>query len=568
LSHLRSNWNALRPAEKFAAEALFVAIVLELLSWAVFPFNGYDSFSHIFWIGEWHSMWQAGIYYPRWLPDSFHGFGAPSFYYYPPLTFFLSSALYTVLPSLSPDTIGKILGILAFGFSILSMWLYLRWRSASVSQTIKSNIGILLGALLYGFAPYRIFNYSTRGALPEHIAFCMVPFAFWGADLILQRRQANDLRHAMGMLICSFALLVLANLPAATVTAIGVVLYVAVVGRNAKVRDLGWLSFAGITSLLLAAFYVLPVAALFGNVQMERLWRPVSLVQSSPFLAVFSGEALTINSYTFVMLAGGCLLLYGWLRNKLAPKPHFWLVVFIIAAQLPVLTQYLYRHVPPFTIVQLASRFSILLIIVVAIAWQEELQVRDFGKRVPMTSAIVIFWSICTIGLVGLQLADVHIHKHGPLPIGDAPEYATRWAKPYDKYGDSLSTPFVNDSQTVVWASNDSVSLISSVRKPYSDTIGYRSNVPARTLIRRSYWPTWKAAVDGNPVATAPDSLGRLTLTVPEGKHQLVLNLETSRAAETGSWISVSSLVTLIALWIFYPKSRDSKSRNRPRNPL
>ncbi len=564
MSHLRSNWNALRPAEKFAAGALFLAIVLELLSWAVFPFNGYDSFSHIFWIGEWHRMWQAGIYYPRWLPDSFHGFGAPSFYYYPPLTFFLSSALYTVLPSLNPDTIGKILGILAFGFSIVSMWLFLRWRSTRDSPSQNSNMGILLGALLYGFAPYRIFNYSTRGALPEHIAFCMVPIVFWGADLILQRRHVNDLRRGMVMLIFSFALIALANLPAASVAAIGVVLYVATSGKNAKARDLGWLSLAGMVSILLAAFYLLPVGAMFGDVQLERLWRPVSLVQSSPFLAVFTGEALTINSYTFVMLAGGCLLLFGWIRMKIAPQPHFWLVVFIVAAQLPVLTQYLYRYVPPFTIVQLASRFSILLLIVVAIAWQEELQVREHGKRVPMTSVIVIFWSICTIGLVILQLADVHIHKHGPLPIGDAPEYATRWAKPYDKYGDSLSTPFANDSQNVVWLRNDSVSLISAVRKPYSDTIVYRSHVPARTLVRRSYWPTWKATVDGHPVATAPDSLGRLTLTVPEGEHQLILNLETSRSAETGSWISLSTLLAFIVSWILVPRLRKSKSPKSP----
>ena len=143
---------------------------------------------------------------------------------------------------------------------------------------------LLLGALLSALYPYRIFNYSTRGALPEHIAFGFVPFVFWGADLVINRRQPKDVRRGIALLILTFAVLIVTNLPAASVAGIGVFLYVAIASNNAKVRDLGWLSIASITSLLLTAFYILPVAAMFGDVQLERLWRPVPLVQSSPFL--------------------------------------------------------------------------------------------------------------------------------------------------------------------------------------------------------------------------------------------------------------------------------------------
>jgi hypothetical protein len=565
LSRVRQHWEGLTPVQKIAVGTLFVAISFELTAWTVFPFNGYDSFSHIFWIDEWHRLWQDGIYYPRWLPDSFHGFGAPSFYYYPPLAFFFSSACYAFLTNLSPDTIGKILGILAFAFSATSMFFYLRWRSTNERSVTNGNSGIIFAALLYTFAPYRIFNYSTRGALPEHLALAFVPLVFWGADLILQRRQAQDIRRGMALLILSFALLLLTNLPAAAVVGIGGFLYVALASKQTTVRDLGRLLFAVFISVLLTAFYVLPVIAMFGNVQLERLWRPVPFVQSSPFLALFTGEALTINSYTFIMLAGACLLWIGWLRTRYIRTryirtPLFWLVTFIIAAQLPLLTQYLYRYIFPFTIVQLASRFSILLLVVMAIAWQEEFRKNSRLKQVPIVSIVVAFWSMCTVVLVGLQLADVHVHKHGPLPIGDAPEYATRWAKPYYGWGDSLSAPFENNSRNIVWPSNDSVSLYASIREPYSDTIDYAAHAPSQALIRRSYWPTWKASVDGKSIATSADNLGRLTLTVPEGKHRLILWLETSRAAETGSWISLCTLVTLIIGWIVFRKSKSPKS--------
>ncbi len=545
----------MRTAEKFAALALFVAIIFELTDWATFPFSGYDSFSHIFWIDEWHRMWQVGIYYPRWLPDSFHRFGAPSFYYYPPFTFFLSSALYFLVPNASPEIIGKILGILAFGFSALSMWLYLRWRFST-----KSNVGILFAALLYAFAPYRIFNYSIRGALPEHIAFCFVPLVFWGTDIILQHRKPQGVFRGVVLLVLSLSLLILTNMPAAAVAGMGLFLYVIFQKGQGRQRGLQGLLVGTIASLLLTAFYVLPVATMFNHVQLERLWRPVPLVQSSPFLAIFTGQAITINSYTFVMLVGACMLLIAWFRSRNAIQPLFWIVVFIIAAQFPLLTQYLYRYIPPFTIVQLASRFSILLLIVIAIAWPEETKKNDAANRVPIASIIVMFWSVSTIVLVGLQLANVHVHKHGPLPIGEAPEYATRWAKPYYVWGDSLSAPFVNDSQTIVWPAQDSVALIASIHKPYSDTIEYFAHAPSQALLRRSYWPSWKATIDGTPTVTAPDTLGRLTLTVPEGKHRLILWLETSTAASIGSWISLCTLFLLIVSWIFVPTFRKSKS--------
>jgi len=360
------------------------------------------------------------------------------------------------------------------------------------------------------------------------------------------------------MLVLSLALLILTNMPAAAVAGIGIVLYVLVQKKPVRGRGFSWLLLSSIGSLLVTAFYLVPIGAMFGDVQMERLWRPVPLVQSSPFLAIFTGEALTINSYTFVMLVGACVLFFGWLRSGNRSQPFFWIIAFIIVAQLPVLTQYLYRFVPPFTIVQLASRFSILLILVTAIAWQDELG--PTITRSSLVSIVVLFWSVCTIGLVSLQLADIHFHKHGPLPISDAPEYATRWAKPYYEWGDSLATPFVNHSQNIVWPAKDSASVISSIRTPYSDTIDYMARVPSQAVVRRSYWPSWKATVDGKIVATAPDSLGRITLTVPEGKHELILNLETSHAAETGSWVSLCSLIALIIGWIVSRKSKSSKS--------
>jgi hypothetical protein len=553
----------LNAVQKIAVLSLFVAIGFEFAEWVAFPFSGYDSFSHIFWIDEWHKMWQVGIFYPRWLPDSFHGFGAPSFYYYPPLTFALSSILYLALPGLSPDAIGKTLGIFVFAFSALSMWLYLRWRSEVDLKNGRGGISIILASLIYTFAPYRIFDYAVRGALPEHIAIGLVPFVFWGVDLAIQQRQTNGTMRGIAFLIAALSLIILTNLPAAAAAGIGIFVYILAHGSRLRLRGVSMLLFASIAALLLTAFYISPVASMFGDVQLGRLWRPVPVVLSSPFLAIFTGQAITINSYTFVSLVGACILLVGWVRQGKRANHFFWLLALIIAVQLPFIAKYLFVYVPPFTIVQLSYRMSILLLVVVAIAWQKELGGNFKAENKSRIASIVVaFWSICTIVLVGLQLADVHVHKHGPLPIGEAPEYATRWAKPYYEWGYLLSTPFANDSQNIVWPAEAKVSVISSISKPYSDTIEYESQAAGLALIRRSYWPTWKATIDGGRIATSPDSLGRLTVETPAGRHKLVVLLETSEAADVGAWISFMSLLILIIIWVFASRFRRTKSQS------
>ncbi|GEM_PF-2368300 len=545
-------WGRSSPLRTLAAGLLAIAAFLELLAWAKFPFGGYDSFSHIYWIAEWHRLWACGIPYPRWLPDSFHGFGAPSFYYYPPFPFFLSSLLYTVLPSFTAADIGKLLGLFAFLFSFFSMRSYLGWRANTMHAPMKSSI-VTAAALLYTFGPYRIFNYATRGALPEHLAFGFVPLAFWGIDLLVQDKK----RSGFLLLIVSLSFLILTNLPATAVAGIGMFLYVVFQQGQQRVNGLKGLFIAAVAAVLLTSFYLLPVGEMFGLVQMGRLWRVVPLVQSTPFLAIFTGEALTINSYSFIMLVGAMALFLAWLRSGNRSRPFFWILAVLIAAQLPVVTQYLYRFVPPFTIVQLASRFSILLLLVAALAWQDEF-VKD-RKHVPIVSWVVVFWSLCTIGLVSLQLADVHVHKHGPLPVGEAPEYATKWARQYEVWGDALAVPFKNDSQTVAC---EGATVMASKRTPYSDTIDLIATKPTTALLRRAYWPQWTAQIDGEATPVSPDTLGRIVTPVPTGEHRLTLKLDDATSAVLGDWISSISFV-LIGLGSFFIP----KSKNRPDHP-
>ncbi len=550
-------WREWSRLQRAAVLLLLTAGAIELIAAFALPFAGYDTYNHIYWIGEWHRLWSAGIFYPRWLPDSYGGFGAPTFYFYPPFTYVLSSALSAAMPNIGPEAMGKILGLFALGLSGFTMWLYLRWK-------LPNRWMNLLGALLYMFAPYRFFDYSTRGALSELMSLIFIPFLFWGVDRIIEQREQGEPKRGFAMLLCGISLLLLTNLPATIVALIGIALYGLAQNGQERMRALTWIASATVLAGLLCAFYLLPAYALRGDVRIGRLWTPVPMSWSSPLTAIFTGENITISVYALLMFLGAAMLLMGIFRNRKPERPLVTVLIAVLVLQLPVLSYYLFSYVPPFTIAQLPYRLSILVLIVSAIIWQNEL--RD--KTGVAASCVVAAWSLAVIGLIAFQFAKFHVHPDDRLPVGDAPEYASRWEHPpaFQRHGQhayldftaTLAKPFLNDSQSILLPGGAQPAI--AKRELYSDTIDYTIGTSGPALLRRSYWPAWKASIDGAPTITTPDSLGRLTLTVPEGTHRLILCLETPSAVVIGLWISICTLLALMMGWIFTSRFKRTKS--------
>ena len=541
------SWQGFSGLQRAAILLLLFAGTLEIIAGIALPFAGYDTYNHIYWIGEWHKLWCAGIFYPRWLPDSFAGFGAPTFYFYPPLTYVFSSALYAATPSMSPESIGKLLALLALALSGFTMWLYLRWKSPESWTT-------LVGALLYMFAPYRFFDYSTRGALSEHVSLIFVPLLFLGVDHIIERRKPRDTRRGFAMLLGSIALLIITSLPIAVVAILGIVTYTLVQSENARKRALAWGAAATMSACLLCAFYLLPAYVFSSDAQVGRLWTAVPMAWSSPLTAIFTGENLTIDVYSLMMFLGAAILFVALFRIRARNRGIFAMLLAVLILQLPVISYYLFWYVPPFTVAQLPYRFGVLVLIAAALLWQNEL----LNKRAAIVSLLVAGWSLAVIGLVAFQFAKVHIHPDDRLPIGDAQEYATRWEHPppFQKHGQksyldfaaALAAPFADKSQSVILPGGIRPDV--AKRENCSDTIDYTSANAGQALLRRSYWPSWNATIDGIPTTTVPDSLGRLTVPIPKGHHRLIAWLKMPAAEKAGLWISLVAILLLTVGWV------------------
>ena len=157
-----------------------------------------------FWIDwVWSDQFTAelakGHLYPRWLPLSNGGQGAPSFYFYPPIAFYVSG----FFGLLGLSTYQAILGCFAIALA-LSGYTMFAW--------LRGTPHPLLGALLFMAAPFHIFDFYSRGAQAEFLGIALLPLVALGL------RRASEYRPTL--LAFSYAALILTHLPLALLTSL------------------------------------------------------------------------------------------------------------------------------------------------------------------------------------------------------------------------------------------------------------------------------------------------------------------------------------------------------------
>jgi hypothetical protein len=157
-----------------------------------------------FWIDwVWSDQFTAelanGHLYPRWLPMANGGAGSPTFYFYPPLAFYVSGMLGLIgLP-----TYAAVITCFAAAL-ILSGYTMLAWLEGTQHP--------LLGTLFFMAAPYHLLDFYGRGAQAEFLAIAILPLVALGL------RRARE--HRPALLSFAYAALILTHLPLALLTSV------------------------------------------------------------------------------------------------------------------------------------------------------------------------------------------------------------------------------------------------------------------------------------------------------------------------------------------------------------
>lgn len=214
----------------------------------------HDSFwIDISWADQFTAEMRRGILWPRWLPQSHGGLGAPVFYFYPPLAFWITGLFGLAGLATWPSLLAAFATLLAASGGAMYLWL----RDLGARA--------LPGALLYMALPYHLFDFYRRGALAEFASFAVLPL------VALALRRAADGR-GFGWLAASYAALVLTHLPMALLASLFLVAPLAVhhiIERRAALVPIGLGLVAG---LGLSAAYLVPALSLQHAVAIDQLW--------------------------------------------------------------------------------------------------------------------------------------------------------------------------------------------------------------------------------------------------------------------------------------------------------
>lgn len=207
----------------------------------------------IVWADQFTNALRHGQLYPRWLPESFEGLGAPVFYFYPPGAFYLVSLFGLAGLSAYPALLAAFFTVSTGG--AIATWQWLRgWTRRP-----------LAGAMVALLAPYHLCDFYRRGAIAEATAAALLPL------LAMALRRAGAGR-GWGAAALAYAAIVMTHLPLALIASLFLIAPWGgwMIWRN---RAAALPLAAGIgVGLALSAFYLIPALGLQPAISAGQLW--------------------------------------------------------------------------------------------------------------------------------------------------------------------------------------------------------------------------------------------------------------------------------------------------------
>lgn len=132
--------------------------------------DAHDAPDHVGRIANFYQSLTEGTILPRWAGNLNWGYGHPILMFLYPFPSYLAS-LFHFLGITLVDSV-KLVFAVSYVASIMAffLWAGLAWNP----------LAGFVGAILYGFAPYRFVDLYVRGALGEHVAFAFAPVILLG----------------------------------------------------------------------------------------------------------------------------------------------------------------------------------------------------------------------------------------------------------------------------------------------------------------------------------------------------------------------------------------------------
>ena len=555
---------------------------------------GFDTVFHLWRAVQAGELLNEGIFFSRWAPQMAHGYGYPLFMFQSPLSAQVTAVFHQFGLSW-PVALNVVygLGIVASGWT---MW----W----LARTFWGNLGGLVAAVAYLYAPFHAYVAFYRASLSETVAWSLPPLVLWGA----YRWQQDKSRWGLGTAVFSFILLIFTH----DVTAyaflplfVGWVVLWGVDGRS-------WASLRrGVVALLLglggSAFFWLPAFFERSAIQFNRANSAWPFLYFNNFLPLKQLLALPRNADPSLLndwppRALGSLLLgaalvgavLAWRRGKWAR----WLVGFLLFTLagyvfLTVsLSEPLWTAVPQLAAFQFPWRFLAPASFVAAFLCgglgngtrtnadntnQKPLRLRPTHS---CASALSIFMiGLLSVGHWGWLFPN-HCNAPGDLSVHGM----VAWEVATQTLGSTASGELLPRGVEIVPDPTDppawearldpatlppEVKLLATNNQPLANTIELETAVLFQAALRIFNFPGWRVTVNEQPVDIASsDPEGWLTFPVESGRSTIRATFHETPLRLVADGLSIFSLLVLVGILVFSKRYSVNSNQFTDHRPL
>ncbi|MEP7341196.1 MAG: 6-pyruvoyl-tetrahydropterin synthase-related protein [Acidobacteriota bacterium] len=512
-----------------------------------FPAYSHDGWIHALWSANFSNQFWAGDLYPRWLAGLNRGMGSPTFFFYPPLSYYLTSFFRLFF---SPDTQGwQPLGFSALVAVIAAGACVYLWLRRIVGDGVACAAAVFYTALPY----HLIIDLYIRGALAELFAFVWMPLALYFIFKFQDRP-----RLALIGLAASYGLLIISHLPTAlifTPLPLACAWFTAEpAGRKQRVVLV--LSSLGLGAGL-SAIYLLPAVAMRKFVSIQEMQKGVTNYENWFLFSGFSPRELNaqITLITLVTLALAVCFFAVAVRTqdkRFRRESSFWLWVSLLAfLMMTPASRPLWKLLPLLQSIQFPFRFNTILAVastaLFALAMESAKAANARMKLLGRIAAVVglLLFLVATVAY-GWRQYKIHgqliAAENGLVKNNmDAPEYRPRWAS-----RDSLPS---NSVSVVEGEAEVSIGL----RQASKIILNVNAVRPATVDVPQFYFPGWQWRLGGtggfHDSQPSPQA-GLVRIVIPEGRHLVEVKLNATWPERGGQVISAFCCAVLILIGI------------------
>lgn len=406
----------------------------------------------------------------------------------------------------------KILFGLSLVFSGLFSFIWLK--------RLFGGVDSLLGALVYVYLPYHLFDVFRRGSVGESLSISILPLAFFGIE------KASTILIALSV----FSILIFHNTLA--------VFFIPLIPIYALLRKSFVRSIPGMgLGMMMSAFFTIPAILELKNTKFSET--PVS--NPSEYFA----DIYLVGILSLVTLISVIILAFIIYKNELSKIPYknlliSFLVIFIISALFSTaISGFLWERINS-SLVQFPYRFLSLGIVSTSflVAFLSYIL---FSKAKIVAFIIVIF----LLGFFSYKyVSEVEYTQHSDeyYSTNDATttvhdEYMPKWVK---------TKPVTRPSAKVEVISGDVV--VSNVREEsnkirFDTVVGESSKIRINTI----YWPGWRVFVDGeNRAINYDNEFGVIEFDIEQYDNKVYVSFQDDLIRILSNTVSIIAVLFLI----------------------